>query len=75
MAVKNSRSKKYGFVLNSTIFLAMSLMLVFEGLLPFIAPQAWRETFKRMIELKDGQLRFVGLISIIGGLLLMFLSR
>jgi uncharacterized protein len=61
--------------LNSTIFLAMSLMLVFEGLLPFIAPQAWRETFKRMIELKDGQLRFVGLISIIGGLLLMFLSR
>jgi uncharacterized protein len=53
----------------------MSLMLVFEGLLPFIAPQAWRETFKRMIELKDGQLRFVGLISIIGGLLLMFLSR
>jgi uncharacterized protein len=53
----------------------MGLMLVFEGLLPFIAPQAWRETFKRMIQLKDGQLRFVGLLSIIGGLLLMFLSR
>lgn len=50
-------------------------MLVFEGLLPFIAPQAWRETFRRMIELKDGQLRFVGLISIVGGLLLMLLSR
>lgn len=50
-------------------------MLVFEGLLPFIAPQAWRETFRRMIEFKDGQLRFVGLISIVGGLLLMLLSR
>jgi hypothetical protein len=50
-------------------------MLVFEGLLPFIAPQAWRETFKRMIELKDGQLRFVGLLSIIGGLLLIIFSR
>ncbi len=61
--------------MNSTILAAMGLMLVFEGLLPFIAPQAWRETFKRMIALKDGQLRFVGLISIIGGLLLMFLSR
>jgi uncharacterized protein len=60
---------------NSTIFLAMGLMLIFEGLLPFIAPQAWRETFKRMIELKDGQLRFVGLLSIIGGLLLMLLNR
>jgi uncharacterized protein YjeT (DUF2065 family) len=60
---------------NSTIFLAMGLMLVFEGLLPFIAPQAWRETFKRMIQLKDGQLRFVGLLSIIGGLLLIIFSR
>jgi uncharacterized protein YjeT (DUF2065 family) len=54
---------------------AFGLMLVFEGLLPFIAPQAWRETFKRMIALKDGQLRFIGLISIIGGLLLVLLSR
>jgi hypothetical protein len=60
---------------NSTIFLTLGLMLVFEGLLPFIAPQAWRETFKRMIELKDGQLRFVGLLSIIGGLLLIIFSR
>ncbi len=61
--------------MSATIIAALGLMLVFEGLLPFIAPKAWRETFKRMIELKDGQLRFVGLISIIGGLLLMFLSR
>lgn len=61
--------------MNSTIFLTLGLMLVFEGLLPFIAPQAWRETFKRMIELKDGQLRFVGLLSIIGGLLLIIFSR
>jgi uncharacterized protein YjeT (DUF2065 family) len=58
-----------------TIFLAMGLMLVFEGLLPFIAPQAWRETFARMIKLKDGQLRFVGLLSIIGGLLLIWLTK
>jgi uncharacterized protein len=50
-------------------------MLIFEGLLPFIAPQAWRETFKRMIQLKDGQLRFVGLLSIIGGLLLIWLAK
>jgi uncharacterized protein len=60
--------------LKSTILLAFGLMLVFEGLFPFIAPQAWRETFKRMIELKDGQLRFVGIISIAGGLLLMLLA-
>lgn len=61
--------------MNDTVLIALGLMLVFEGLLPFIAPQAWRETFKRMIELKDGQLRFVGLLSIIGGLILMLFNR
>jgi uncharacterized protein YjeT (DUF2065 family) len=50
-------------------------MLVFEGLLPFIAPDTWRETFKRMIALKDGQLRFVGLLSIVGGLLCIFFGH
>jgi uncharacterized protein len=61
--------------MGTTLLTALGLMLVFEGLLPFVAPQAWRETFKRMIELKDGQLRFVGLLSIVGGLLLMFFSH
>jgi len=59
--------------MTTTFFLALGLMLIFEGLLPFISPQSWRETFKRMIELKDGQLRFIGLISIVGGLLLILL--
>ncbi|WP_414684451.1 DUF2065 domain-containing protein [Methylotenera sp.] len=54
---------------------ALGLMLVFEGLLPLLMPQAWRETFMKMVALKDGQLRFVGLISIIGGLLLILLSK
>ena len=61
--------------MSSIILLAMGLMLVFEGLLPLIAPQAWRETFKRMIALKDGQLRFIGLMSVASGLLLMLISR
>lgn len=61
--------------MNTTLLMAFGLMLVLEGLLPFAAPRAWRDTFKRMIELKDGQLRFVGLISILGGLFLMFLAK
>jgi uncharacterized protein len=61
--------------MNDTLLAAFGLMLVFEGLLPFVAPQTWRETFRRMIQLKDGQLRFVGVVSIAGGLLLLFLSR
>ena len=48
-------------------------MLVFEGILPLVAPRAWRETFRRVIELSDGQLRFIGLASIALGLVLFFL--
>ena len=51
----------------------LALMLVFEGVLPFLAPRAWRETFRRIIELSDGQLRFVGLASIAIGMALLFM--
>ena len=50
-------------------------MLVLEGLLPFIAPKAWRETFRRIIELGDGQIRFLGLSSIVVGMILLFILR
>jgi len=59
----------------TTLFAAVGLMLVLEGLLPLVAPNTWRETFKRMINFKDGQLRFIGLISISGGLLLLTLNQ
>ncbi len=47
----------------------LALMLVLEGILPFAAPQAWRATFRRIVELSDGQLRFAGLSSMLVGLL------
>jgi uncharacterized protein len=55
--------------------MAIGLMLVLEGVMPLLMPQAWRETFKRLTELKDGQLRFVGVMSIVVGLLFIFFSR
>ena len=61
--------------MHSNLLAALGLMLVIEGLLPLVAPQAWRETFKRMIALKDGQLRFIGLLSIAGGMLVLFLNH
>lgn len=54
---------------------ALALMLVLEGILPFVAPATWREVFTRMVRLKDGQLRFIGLISMLAGLLLLLLTR
>jgi uncharacterized protein YjeT (DUF2065 family) len=59
--------------LSANLFLAFGLMLVLEGLLPLLAPKAWRETFQRMIALKDGQLRFIGLASMLGGIFLIML--
>jgi len=53
---------------------AFALMLVIEGILPFLAPTVWRETFRKMLELSDGQLRFIGLGSMLGGLLMFFLE-
>ena len=48
--------------------MAIGLMLVMEGVMPFVSPLTWRETFKRMIALTDGQLRFLGLASMLVGL-------
>jgi len=59
----------------STFLLALGLMLVIEGLLPFASPRIWRETFRRAIELADGQLRFIGLTSVMLGLVLILLFR
>jgi uncharacterized protein YjeT (DUF2065 family) len=61
--------------LTTTLLMAFGLMLVLEGVLPLVAPQAWRETFKRMIELNDGQLRFVGVFSMVAGLLLILMAK
>jgi uncharacterized protein YjeT (DUF2065 family) len=60
-------------VTGSTLMAAFALMLVLEGLLPFLAPTAWRETFRRVTEFKDGQIRFFGLASMLLGLLLLAL--
>ena len=61
--------------MTSSLLLAFALMLVIEGLLPFIAPRVWRETFRRVTELTDGQIRFIGLTSILIGLLVMAVFR
>jgi uncharacterized protein YjeT (DUF2065 family) len=57
------------------LLLAFALMLVLEGLLPFIAPNAWRDTFRRLVEFSDGQIRFVGLTSMIVGLILIMVFK
>jgi len=51
---------------------AIALVLVIEGLLPFLSPDGWRRGFSQLMQLRDGQLRFFGLCSIVLGLLLLW---
>ena len=54
---------------------ALALMLVLEGLLPFLSPQAWRQVFERATRLSDGQIRVIGLTSMVIGALLLAMWR
>ena len=56
-----------------SLWAALALVLVVEGLLPFLSPTRWRRMFQQMLALQDGQLRFFGLCSIIAGLLMLWL--
>ncbi|MBP8866880.1 MAG: DUF2065 domain-containing protein [Propionivibrio sp.] len=61
--------------MNSPLLTALALMLVLEGLLPFLAPATWRDTFRRLIELNNGQIRFIGLGSMLAGIVLLILIQ
>ena len=56
-----------------TRWTALALLLILEGLLPFAAPRVWREGFRHLTELTDGQLRFIGMMSVGVGLLGLYL--
>ena len=62
-------------MMGTTVLLALALMLIIEGVLPFLAPSLWRDTFRRITQMSDGQIRFVGLSSMILGLGLLLWAR
>ena len=61
--------------MSTSLLVAFALMLLLEGVLPFLAPAAWRETFRRLTQLTDGQIRFLGLVSMLIGLILLLVFR
>ena len=61
--------------MRDTLLTAFALMLVIEGVLPFLVPGVWRDTFRRLTEMSDGQIRFIGLTSMLTGLLLLYIVR
>jgi uncharacterized protein YjeT (DUF2065 family) len=57
------------------ILTAVALVLVIEGMLPFIGPGRYRQLVAQIARLGDNQLRTFGLTSMIAGLLLLFFVR
>jgi len=55
--------------MSDALLTGLALMLLIEGLLPFLSPASWRHVFARMLTLSDGQIRFVGLLSMAAGVL------
>jgi len=55
------------------LWAALAIVMILEGALPFVAPRLWRETFIKLIGLSDGQIRFVGLIAIVIGVIALLL--
>ena len=52
--------------------LGLAMMLIVEGMIPFVSPGLWRETFRKLLTLKDGQLRFVGMTAMLSGIILLY---
>ena len=57
----------------TTLVMAFALMLILEGIMPFLAPARWREIFRRITEFSDGQIRFFALSSMLVGVLILLL--
>jgi hypothetical protein len=55
-----------------TLWIALALVLIIEGLFPFAWPQAWKRAFLNILNMDDGQVRFIGLSCIVAGMLLLW---
>ena len=59
--------------LNSDVlWMAFGLMLIFEGLFPFLSPEGWRQKMAKLLALHDGQIRFFGLACVLAGVLMLW---
>ena len=57
------------------IFTAFSLYLIIEGMIPFMSPGGFRRAVSMIAQLGDSNLRLVGLVMMVAGVLVLFLVR
>lgn len=61
--------------MSDAIWIALALLLVLEGLMPAINPGGWRRMFEQVMQLNDQQIRTVGLVSMVLGLIMLWLLQ
>ena len=54
---------------------ALGLLLVIEGILPFLSPRGIRRAFERIAAMDDGALRIAGAVSMVAGVAVLWLAR
>ncbi|MDR2015678.1 MAG: DUF2065 domain-containing protein [Azoarcus sp.] len=59
--------------MGKTLLTAIALMLILEGCMPLLAPSLWREVFRHITALRDGQIRYIGLSAVLAGVVLLIL--
>ncbi|NRB37239.1 MAG: DUF2065 domain-containing protein [Pseudomonadales bacterium] len=55
------------------LWIAICLVLVIEGMLPFLTPKLWRQSMLQLAQLDDRGLRIVGLISMVLGTIALYI--
>jgi uncharacterized protein len=54
-------------LVGASFIIALGLVLIVEGIVPLVFPAIWKDTFRRITTLEDGQLRFIGLMAVVSG--------
>lgn len=57
------------------LFAALALVLVVEGMLPFLKPERWRRVMNTIAKQSDHSLRVMGLVSMLLGVMLLYAVR
>ena len=61
--------------MKASLIIAFVIMLLIEGIVPAFFPRQWRETFSRLVQFSDGQIRFLGLVALIFGFAILALAN
>jgi len=58
-----------------SIIPALALVLIIEGMLPFLSPGKWRQTMLQAAQLPDKSLRSLGFVSMLAGVIILYIVQ